>query len=66
MDKEGKVETWINHRGVSKTMIPSWRNAGVTHLGVHEDIGDHREFIKWGRLFGSGRFDVSPEPSAVK
>ncbi|SPN96523.1 related to acetylxylan esterase [Cephalotrichum gorgonifer] len=57
MDKEGQVSTYINQRGVSKTLIPSWRDAGVTHLGVHENIGDHREYIQFGRLFGSGRFD---------
>lgn len=35
-------------------MKPFWREAGITHPGRGYDIGENREFIKWGRIF-SGR-----------
>ncbi|KAF4445873.1 hypothetical protein F53441_10435 [Fusarium austroafricanum] len=57
MSKEGQVRTFINQRGDGKGMVPFWReasNSGITHPGRGYDIGENREFIKWGRIF-SGR-----------
>lgn len=63
MDEEGRVTTYINQRGVSKTMIPYWykaSNDGVTHTGMGKDVGEDRRQVIFGRLFGSGRADVRP------
>ncbi|SCO35389.1 related to acetylxylan esterase [Fusarium fujikuroi] len=54
MSKEGQVKTFINQRGDGKGMKPFWRGAGITHPGRGFNIGEDREFIKWGRIF-SGR-----------
>ncbi|KAM0085819.1 hypothetical protein ACKRZS_001908 [Fusarium odoratissimum] len=54
MSKEGQVKTFINQRGDGKGMKPFWREAGITHPGRGFNIGEDREFIKWGRIF-SGR-----------
>ncbi|KAF4983609.1 hypothetical protein FZEAL_1018 [Fusarium zealandicum] len=54
MSKEGQVKTFINQRGDGKGMKPFWREAGITHAGRGYNIGENREFIKWGRIF-SGR-----------
>ncbi|KAM0263654.1 hypothetical protein ACHAPA_008628 [Fusarium lateritium] len=54
MSKEGQVKTFINQRGDGKGMKPYWREAGITHAGRGYNIGEDREFIKWGRTL-SGR-----------
>ena len=42
-------------------MVPRWVDTGVTHEGVGDDIGDNRDYIQFGRLFGgpAARHDVS-------
>ncbi|KFX87900.1 hypothetical protein V490_07963 [Pseudogymnoascus sp. VKM F-3557] len=58
MDTKGKVTTYINQRGGNKGMIPKWLPAGVTHVGMGVDIGDKREHVTFGRIFGdNGRQD---------
>ncbi|KXH67624.1 hypothetical protein CSAL01_07878 [Colletotrichum salicis] len=52
LSTKGQETTWINHRGEGKGMIPRWLEAGVTHSGVDFKIGDNREFIQFGRLWG--------------
>lgn len=61
LSEEGEVTTWINQRGVSKTMRPYWLEAewNPTHAGVDEDIGEDRWQVQFGRFFGSGKSDVS-------
>ena len=62
MDKTGKTTTYINQRGEGKGMVPRWLPAGQTHLGVGVDIGEDREHVTFGRIFGdNGRADVSIE-----
>lgn len=64
MDKTGKVTTYINQRGDDKGMIPRWLPAGQTHQGMGEDIGENREHVTFGRIFGdNGRADVSTADS---
>jgi hypothetical protein len=48
------MDRFINQRGDGKGMKPFWREAGITHPGRGFNIGEDREFIKWGRIF-SGR-----------
>jgi hypothetical protein len=47
-------DRFINQRGDGKGMKPYWREAGITHAGRGYNIGEDREFIKWGRVL-SGR-----------
>lgn len=64
MDKTGKVTTYINQRGENKGMIPRWLSAGVTHQGMGANIGDNRQDVAFGRIFGdNARADVSTQPS---
>lgn len=59
MDEQGKVTTYINQRGDGKGMIPRWLSAGQTHLGMGVGIGEKREHVTFGRIFGdNGRADV--------
>jgi hypothetical protein len=59
IDKQGKVTTYINQRDGTKGMIPKWLPAGDTHAGMGTDIGDKREHVTFGRIFGdNGRNDV--------
>ncbi|RYP05273.1 hypothetical protein DL764_003934 [Monosporascus ibericus] len=58
MDTKGKVTTYINQRDGTKGMIPKWLPAGDTHFGMGVDIGDKREHVTFGRIFGdNGRHD---------
>lgn len=61
LSKTGKVTTYINQRDEGKGMVPRWVDAGVTHAGMGDDVGDHREYIQFGRIFGgpAARHDVS-------
>lgn len=60
MDKTGKVTTYINQRGEGKGMVPRWLVAGQAHLGLGVNIGEDRERVTFGRIFGdNGRADVS-------
>ncbi|KPM39384.1 hypothetical protein AK830_g7215 [Neonectria ditissima] len=58
LDEQGKVTTYINQRGDGKGMVPHWLETGVTHGGMGEDT-EGRENIIFGRLYDSGRRDVS-------
>ncbi|KAI8951129.1 hypothetical protein F4801DRAFT_546511 [Xylaria longipes] len=53
VDETGKVRTWINQRGNDKNLVPYWRDAGITHAGMHEDVGGQQNII-FGRIY-SGR-----------
>ena len=60
MDDTGKVTTYINQRGEGKGMVPRWLSAGVTHAGMGSFIGEDRDLVTFGRIFGdNGRADVS-------
>ncbi|KAI1273788.1 hypothetical protein F5Y07DRAFT_402064 [Xylaria sp. FL0933] len=50
VDKTGKVRTWINQRGHEKSLVPYWRDAGVTHEGMHEDVKGQENII-FGRVY---------------
>ncbi|KAI0811428.1 carbohydrate esterase family 3 protein [Xylaria sp. FL0064] len=50
VDKTGKVRTWINQRGHEKNLVPYWRDAGVTHEGMHEDVKGQQNII-FGRIY---------------
>ncbi|KAK4461303.1 hypothetical protein QBC42DRAFT_330084 [Cladorrhinum samala] len=55
----GAIETFINSRGTIDTspgIVPDWQDAGLTHPGLPV-LGDVRDRIKLGRIFGSGRLD---------
>ncbi|KAK3994266.1 carbohydrate esterase family 3 protein [Cladorrhinum sp. PSN332] len=55
----GAIETFINSRGTKDTtpgIVPDWREAGLTHPGLPV-LGDVRDRVKFGRIFGSGRLD---------
>ncbi|KAI1129345.1 carbohydrate esterase family 3 protein [Nemania abortiva] len=53
VDEIGRVRTWINQRGRDKSLVPYWRDAGVTHLGMGENVGGQQNII-FGRIY-SGR-----------
>lgn len=61
LSETGEVTTYINQRGEGKGMVPLWVDTGVTHIGMDHDIGDHMEYVQFGRLFGgpAARHDVS-------
>ncbi|KAI0967672.1 carbohydrate esterase family 3 protein [Xylaria arbuscula] len=50
VDGSGKVRTWINQRGNGKSLVPYWRDAGVTHGGMHEDVKGQQNII-FGRIY---------------
>ncbi|KAK4224248.1 CE3 protein [Podospora fimiseda] len=55
----GAIETFINSRSTkdnSPGIVPDWREAGLTHPGLPV-LGDVRDRIKIGRIFGSGKLD---------
>lgn len=58
MDENGQVTTYINQRGNDKSLKPSWLSAGVTHGGMGTK-GRGRQYVFFGRLYDSGRQDVS-------
>lgn len=60
MNVQGGVDTFINNRGTGYGLAPDWQNAGHTHAGMGVD-GAQAD-IRFGRLFGSGRMDVSEPP----
>ncbi|SPO03558.1 uncharacterized protein DNG_06241 [Cephalotrichum gorgonifer] len=55
VDNTGRITTWINQRGSDKSLVPSWREAGVTHGGMSREVG--RDNILFARLYDSGRPD---------
>lgn len=57
MNTQGSINTIINNRGTGYGLTPDWQHAGLTHSGMGVDGA--RENIRFGRLFGSGRPDVS-------
>ena len=66
VDNNGAVTTYANQRGVSKSLRPNWvksgdpnddKDEGITHPGMGKDVG--RDKISFGRIYGSGRADVS-------
>lgn len=61
LSEKGEVTTYINQRGEGKGMVPRWVDTGVTHPGMDDDIGDNREYVQFGRIFGgpAARHDVS-------
>ncbi|KAK5637685.1 hypothetical protein RRF57_013400 [Xylaria bambusicola] len=50
VDETGQVRTWINQRGTSKSLVPYWRYAGITHDGMHENVGGQQNII-FGRVW---------------
>ena len=64
MDERGKTTTYINQRGDSKTLIPKWLEAGVTHAGMDkqknmiEDDNSDRHRIQFARLYEDEKTDV--------
>lgn len=60
MDNTGKVDAFINFRGIGVGMKPDWRNAGVTHGGLATfGVTNANTAVKFGRMYGTGRRDVS-------
>lgn len=60
MDQTGLVNTFINNRGSDDSLVPDWQFAGRTHAGgVTLGIENANSTIKFGRMFGTGRRDVS-------
>lgn len=58
VDETGQVRTWINQRGTSKSLVPYWSYSGITHDGMHEDVGGQQNII-FGRVW-SNRPSVCP------
>ncbi|KAK4450304.1 integrin alpha N-terminal [Podospora aff. communis PSN243] len=52
---QGQVETWTNTRWNHPSILPQWRLAGTTHVGM--GVPGIRDRIKFGRIYGSGRLD---------
>ena len=57
MDVQGGISTLINNRGIGPGLTPDWQNMGKTHGGM--GVNGARTNIRFGRLFGTGRPDVS-------
>ncbi|KJK61604.1 GDSL-like Lipase/Acylhydrolase family protein [Aspergillus parasiticus SU-1] len=57
LDEKGKVTTYINSRGTGKSLVPDWREAGVTHAGMGVDGAKNR--IKFGRVYAGGGADYT-------
>lgn len=64
MDEMGRTTTWINQRGTTKSLIPYWLEAGVTHTGMVKDStriqnkNQDRHEIQFPRLLNDGKTDV--------
>ena len=64
LDEKGKSTIYINQRGSDKSLIPHWVQAASSHGGGFTlKDGGSREDIQFGRLYGSGRADVSACPT---
>lgn len=60
LDEKGKSTIYINQRGSDKSLIPHWVKSASSHGGGFTlDDGGTREDIQFGRVYGSGRADVS-------
>jgi len=60
MDTTGKVDTFINNRGTGVGIIPDWQYADVTHGGLASfGVTNANSVVKFGRMYGTGRRDVS-------
>ncbi|KAB8270801.1 hypothetical protein BDV30DRAFT_241024 [Aspergillus minisclerotigenes] len=57
LDEKGKVTTYINSRGTGKSLVPDWREAGVTYSGMGVDGAKNR--IKFGRVYAGGGADYT-------
>jgi hypothetical protein len=57
MNTQGAITTVINNRGTGYGMKPDWQFLGLTHAGM--GVNGARPNIRFGRLFGTGRPDVS-------
>ncbi|KAL2074793.1 hypothetical protein VTL71DRAFT_8572 [Oculimacula yallundae] len=54
VNENGRVETFINYRGVNAGLTPVWKFMGVTHNG-----GSSPTTVTWGRIMGTGRADYA-------
>jgi hypothetical protein len=57
MNTQGGINTMINNRGTGYGLTPDWQAMGETHGGM--GVNGARASIRFGRLFGTGRPDVS-------
>ncbi|KAI0517890.1 carbohydrate esterase family 3 protein [Xylaria bambusicola] len=57
VDETGQVRTWINQRGTSKSLVPYWNYAGITHEGMHENVGGQQN-IMFARVWSNRPNDI--------
>ncbi len=63
MDETGLVDTFINNRGYGDGIILDWQYAKTTHTGLGSlGVTNAYSTVKFGRMFGTGRRDVSTAP----
>ncbi|PVH86852.1 carbohydrate esterase family 3 protein [Cadophora sp. DSE1049] len=54
VNENGRVETFINMRGLNAGLGPVWKFIGVTHAGASSPVN-----VTFGRIMGTGRADYA-------